>query len=58
MSAHPQRQLYEKVGPVRYGWWLFWLKLAGPLHRKGDPYKGVRWRFYLFLLSVAQLSTR
>ena len=40
MSAHPQRQLYEKVGPLRYGWWLFWLNVAGPLHRKGDPYKG------------------
>jgi len=58
VSAHPQRQLYEKVGPVRYGWWLFWLNVAGPLHRKGDPYKGARWRLYLFLLAVAQLSTR
>lgn len=57
MSVDARRLLFEKVGPVRYGWWLFWCSIARPLHRSGDAYKGPRFRLYLALVTVAGLST-
>lgn len=56
MSVDARRLLFQKVGPVRYGWWLFWCSIASPLHRAGS-YSGLRFRFYLALVTVAGLST-
>ncbi len=51
-----KNDLRRRIGPLRYGWWVFWLSAASALQRRGDVYSGWRCRLFCWLISVARLA--